>query len=144
MDADNLLLLVVGADLRAELGDRPLATRLREAILQWQNANECDAPLLPVICTDVWYLNTTDLMSRPTISLGDPGVNAATAYLTPHLPTAFVMEHTLRIHMDPELVDARACLWGASAGATASAVEIFTRRHLDDFLRAAHEMRAAA
>jgi hypothetical protein len=53
------------------------------------------------------------------------------------LPTAFVIENTLRVHLDPEMIQLQACAWGVSASATASAVDLFVERYLDQFLRAA-------
>jgi hypothetical protein len=140
LNIDDLLLIVVGANLRAEMADRPLAYRLRDRILAWQEqagARDDVPALTPVICTDLWYLNNRELMERPTIAIGDPAVNAACAYLSTRLPTALVIEGTLRVHLDPEFIDVQACLWGVSNGATASAVDVFVERHMDTFLREA-------
>src|SRR5262245_43553297 len=96
IDPAGLLLIVVGAHLRAEFTDRPLAYRLREAVLRWQDQSlgEDDAPpLRPVVCSDVWYLNAAELAARPVISIGDPQVNAASAMLATRMPTAFVIEN---------------------------------------------------
>jgi hypothetical protein len=141
IDPNGLLLIVVGAHLRAEFTDRPLAYRLREQVLRWQDQSlgEDDAkPLRPVVCSDVWYLNSTELAARPTVCIGDPNVNAASAMLATRMPTAFVIENTLRVHLDLEFIDLRACMWGANHSATASAVDVFVERYLDGFLRAAH------
>ena len=139
-DPQQMLLVVVGSHLKAEINDRPLAYRLREAILRWQDQHH-DAddgpPLRPVVCSDVWYLNTPDLQDRPTVSIGDPQVNAASAMLSTHVPTAFVIENTLRVHVDQEFLDLRTCMWGANHSATASAIDLFVERYLNDFLRAA-------
>src|SRR5688572_24511798 len=89
---DQLLLIVVGAHLRAELHDRPLTDRLLQAIRA-----RGPARLRPVVCTDVWYLNAPELHARPVIAVGDPSVNAATAYLSNRLPTALLIEDSLRI-----------------------------------------------
>jgi len=45
-----------------------------------------------LVCSDVWYLNNDPLRSRPTISIGGPGVNALSAYLADKLPSAFAIE----------------------------------------------------
>lgn len=139
-DPHLMLLIVVGAHLRAEINDRPLAYRLRETILRWQDQHH-DAddgpPLRPVVCGDVWYLNAPDLQDRPAVSIGDPQVNAASAMLSTHIPTAFVIENTLRVHVDQEFLDLRSCMWGANHSATASAIDLFVERYLDGFLRAA-------
>ena len=146
-----LLLIVLGAHLRAELADRPLGYRLRDRIVQWQQdtlgpasrtpagaAASVDEPLLAAVCTDLWYLNAPDLMARPTICLGRPELNAASAYWANRLPTAFVIDDTLRIHLDPEFINLQACVWGRSDGGTASGVDLFEKRYLEPFLRTAH------
>ena len=43
IDVDRVMLIVVGAHLAAEVSDRPLAYRLREAALRWIDARETDA-----------------------------------------------------------------------------------------------------
>lgn len=139
LNAEHLLLIVVGAHLRAEMQDRPLAYHLRDRIAQWQRDHEGDEageahPLTPMVCTDVWYLNNQELLQRPAIALGEPGVNAATAYLSNRLPTALVVDHTLRVHLDPEFVNVQACLWGVDSAATATAIDMFIERYLDEFM----------
>ncbi len=101
-DPDTVLLIVVGSCLRAELSDRMLCYWLRERILSWQDEMTCDPPLLPVVCTDLWYLNADELRDRPVLTIGDPETNAATAYLAGKLPTAFIIDETLRVQLDPD------------------------------------------
>ena len=140
MSTDDLLVVVVGAHLRAELADRPLGYRLRERILQWQAGHPEVRPLQPVLCTDLWYLNAEDLMVRPTISVGAPELNAVSAFFANRLPTALVIDHSLRVQLDPEFVTLQACVWGVDEQATASSVDLFEQRYLDAFLRSAHDM----
>ena len=138
---DQLMLIVVGASLRAELTDRELAYRMRERVLRWEDEHEQSHgidPLTPVVCSDLWYMNDQPLLARPVISIGDPETNAASAFLGGRLPTAFVIDDTLRIHLDPEFHDVRASLWGVRHAATASAIDVFTERYFDAFLGAAH------
>lgn len=137
LDIDQVLLIVVGADLRAEMTDRPLGYRLREQMLRWydQYRDDVDSPLDPVLCTDLWYLNDRSLTSRPVVAIGDPEINAASAYLANYLPTAFVIEQTLRVQLDPTFGQSGVCLWGVSPSATVSAIDAFVERYLDDFLR---------
>ena len=137
------MLIVVGSSLDAEITDRPLAYRLREAVLRRLDAERTHGEpelhelhgLEPIVCTDLWYLNDTALHGHPAIALGDPATNAAAAAIASRLPTAFVVEQTLRVHLDPEFIELKACLWGVSPGATASAVDLFVERYLDGFLR---------
>ena len=141
-DTDTLLLVVVGAHLRAELTDRPLAYMLVERIEVWQRRHVEADRLTPLVCSDMWYLNAAELLSRPTICLGRPGVNAASAFFANRLPTAFVLEETFQVQLDLEFITMQACVWGVNAAATASGVELFEDRYLDSFLRAAHGMPA--
>jgi hypothetical protein len=167
MNTGDLLLVIVGAHLRAEASDRPLAYRLRDAIARWPRAAcqarsaagqpdgrsttpaaagaavaPADSELLtPMVCSDLWYLNAPELMVRPAISIGDAEVNAASAYLANRVPAAFVLDDSYQILVDQEYLDLRACLWGVRPAATSAALEMFISRYLDAFLRAAHGMR---
>lgn len=136
-DDPIIVLIVVGATLDAERFDRPLGYRLREAILGWRDEQQADIAVDPVVCTDLWYLNDESLHRLPVVAIGDPEVNAATAYLASRLPTAFVIDDTLRVHLDPDFVEPRACLWGASPTATVSAVDLFTERYLEELVLSA-------
>ena len=138
LDPKKLILLVVGAHLRAEVADRPLGDRLRQRILHWQAENPSGELLVPLICTDLWYLNAQDLLLRPTISIGPPEVNAASAYFANRLPTAFVIDQTLQVQLDPEFVTLQACIWGVDRRATAAGLDIFVDRYLVEFLSSAH------
>ncbi len=140
LEAKALVLIVVGAHLEAETTDRALAYRLREHVLAWQDVIACPEPVCPVVCSDLWYLNNQPLRLRPTITLGRPETNAATAYLAARVPTAFVLEDVYRIQFDPELIDLNACIWGSRPQATADAMECFIDRYLDEFLRGVHQM----
>ena len=140
LDPALLLLIVVGARLEAELTDRALGYRLREQILRWQERAEGPVSLRPVLCTDLWYLNTQALRLRPTIALGSPDDNAATAYLAARIPTALIVEDCYRIQLDPELIDLNACLWGTSPETTATALDCFSQRYLPQYLAMAHRM----
>ncbi len=139
---DRLLLIVVGAHLSAERTDRPLGYRLRDTIALWQEANTDSAGLMPLVCTDLWYLNASELMVRPTISVGRPDLNAVSAYFANRLPTALVVDDSLQVQLDPEFANLQACVWGVDESATASGVDLFERRYLDPFLRSAHGMEA--
>ncbi|MCA9281776.1 MAG: hypothetical protein H6812_03330 [Phycisphaeraceae bacterium] len=134
-DTDRLTLIVVGAHLRAERVDRPIAYRLREHLLREVDALEADMDVM--LCTDVWYLNNDALRARPTVSVGGPGVNALSAFLIDKVPTAFAIDDVLSIHMDVEDADPIACVWGTSAGALASGVDAFCERYAERFVRLA-------
>jgi hypothetical protein len=137
-DSDRLILIVTGAHLRAETGDRPSAYRLRNRMLRGLGRDGGEDPEAPVVvCSDLWYLNRDELRSRPTISVGAPGVNALSAYLGDKLPSAFAIEGVLVVQLDPAFEDRMACCWGVDHAATSAAVDAFCERYLEDFMAAA-------
>lgn len=140
---EQALVVVVGAHPRSEIADRPLAAWLARTIAARLEARG-ERGLLPIVVTDLWYLSDRLLMQRPAISIGEPGLNAATAHHAVRLPQLLVIEDRLRIHLDPEYPRVRACLWGQGADATEQAVRLFADRHLEGFLDAAETIAAAA
>ena len=137
-DNYHMLLIVVGAHMRAEVADRPLAYGLRQRIHEWfdQRAGEINVAVRCVVCSDIWYVNQPDLARHPTISLGGPGVNALSAYFAQKLARAFVRDNQMIIQLDPEFVDLRVCIWGMNHELTVEALELFNHRYLEGYLRA--------
>ena len=82
-DGANLLLIVVGAHLRAEVADRPLAYRLRERIHAWleKYGPGINVGLIPVVCSDVWYMNQ-EALHKILEEYGVPLVYTATDFWT--------------------------------------------------------------
>lgn len=132
----DVLPIVVGAHPRAEVGHRSLAATMSDQIVSWSRRSGIQGFPHPLIVTDLWFLNAPPLMERPTISIGDPEVNAVTAWMSTRLQTAMVVDDLLRIQMDPELLDLRACLWGVTHEATETACETFVTKYLPEFLDA--------
>jgi hypothetical protein len=124
-----MLPIIVGAGPRAEISDRPLAQAVQQAI-------QCEATgeLHPIILTDLWYLNDRDLLVQPSIVIGDPEQNAASAFHAPRLPTILLVEEHYRILMDQDGGIGHACMWGSGHDATISAVSTFVDRFLSLFL----------
>lgn len=137
-EVSDLMLIVVGAHLRAEIADRPLAYRLKQRIDQWidQHRQGMNISLMPVVCSDIWYVNNESLQSRPTISLGGPGVNGLSAYYRQKLHDAVTRENQVLIQLDPEFTDLRVCVWGMNHALTVEALDLFMARFLDNYLRA--------
>ncbi len=137
-DVGNLIVLVVGAHLRAEVADRPVAYRLGEEIRRWveRQGERLSIRFTPVVCCDVWYMSQEPLQRRPTISVGGPGVNSLSAYYAQKLNPALVRENQMIIQLDPEFVDLRVCVWGMNHELTLGAVNYFTQHYLDSYLRA--------
>ncbi len=140
INTDRLILIVTGAHLKAEASDRPLAYHLRKVMSDWLTRKglpenpECPRVL---VCSDVWYLNNEPLRSRPTVSIGGPGVNALSAYLGDKLPSAFSIENVLLVQAEIEFIDVVATCWGVDDSSTAAAVEAFANKYLDAFMTAA-------
>jgi len=132
------VLIVVGASLRAEVADRPLAARLQRRIRQWLTRHEATLELTidPIVCSDVWYLNSDELQRRPTISLGGPGVNALSACFAEDLDEEPGDDTHVLIQIDPEFTDLRAAIWGWDHELTVKGVEVFCKQYLDRFLHA--------
>jgi hypothetical protein len=146
IDVDRLLVIVTGVQLKAELGDRPLAYRIEAEVRQRladllpkPAANE--PPLLsPVVVSDVYYLNHEEMQSRPTIAVGGPGMNMVAANWAEELPAVLAIENVLVIQMDVDLKDLRCAVWGMDHLATVRAVETFlVKGYLDAFVRGAVE-----
>ena len=140
IDTDRLICIVVGVQLRAELGDRPLAYRVEQEVRDRLDAALGKPPeggpprLAPVVLSDVFYLNSEELQARPCISVGGPAMNAVSAMLVDKLPTAVAVEDTLVIQMDLDMDDQRCAVWGMNHLDTVRAVELFVSKYLDTFL----------
>ena len=137
-DVADALMIVVGAHLRAEAADRPLAYGLQEEIRRWlaAHAGEINVTVEPVVCSDIWYVNQEALQLRPTVSIGGPGVNAVSAYYANRLPRAVVRDDQATIQLDTEFIDLRVCVWGVDHASTRDALARFQDKYLDGYLRA--------
>ena len=133
---DHVLPIVVGTHLRAELGDRRRGYCLSEAIVDWMEKHELAGPPWPLVCSDLWYLNDTELRTRPTICIGQPEVNAATAALSSKLDSILLEDNAYRIQGDPEYLDLKYCLWGIDDSHTNQCLEQFIKNYLPNFLGA--------
>lgn len=136
---DPSVVIVVGADLRAEALDRPIVHALQRGVntLLAKEATALGRSIpAAVVCTDVWYLNSNLLRLCPTISVGGPDLNALSAYLIGRIPPIFAVEGRYAIHADPRREQLAACLWGVDATNTAHAMDLFCTKHLPDFVQA--------
>ena len=136
VNIDNVIPIVIGTHLRAELGDRRRGYYLKEAIVDWMEQQELFGPPWPLVCSDMWYLNQADLRTRPTICIGQPELNAATAALSPKLETVLLTEDAYRIQCDPEYVELRCCMWGIDDEHTNQCVDQFIKNMLPNFIGA--------
>ena len=141
IDTDRLIWIVTGVQLKAELGDRPLAYRIEAEIRKLLvdllgKTPEGEPPLLsPAVISDVYYLNNEEIQDRPVIAVGGPGVNMVAANLVETLPTVVSIENQLVIQMDIEMNDPRCAVWGMDHLTTVQAVELFiVKGYLDTFV----------
>lgn len=139
---EQVIAIVVGAHPRAEIADRPWAGRLARGMrgaLRGRGHELGEGPM-PLVVSDVWYLNDDQLRLQPTVSIGDPSVNAASAMFAGKLPCGFAIENACQLLIDPELLDARACLWGVDDDSTRIAIERFESKWLEEFLDASEHV----
>lgn len=142
-DAERAIAIVVGAHPRAEITDRPwanlLARRMRSVLAERGLAMDRGGPI-PLVVTDVWYLNDDVLRRQPTVAVGDPAVNAASAYFANRLPCAYAIENACQLLLDPELLEPRACFWGIDDESLKLAMERFDAKWIGPFLEAAENV----
>ena len=138
IDPSHLLLVVVGAHLRAEEMDRPLAYRLSERIEGWVQSHDkaLATPIKTLVCTDIWYLNHPVLHTRPTVSIGGPGVNALSSHFAKSIGGYEPEDQQVVIQIDPEFTDLRVSIWGTDHDLTAKGLDVFLAEYLENFLKA--------
>lgn len=135
----RLLLIVTGSTLRAEEMDRPLGYYLKQQIesslSQPPKAGQhsIDDYVVHVIA-DFRWIHDEALQRLPTISLGGPGVNALAHKWLEEVPVSLAYNERYFIQMDPDLVEARASIWGMDNATTQIAVAVFLDRFLPRFL----------
>ena len=152
-EIENLVLVVVGAHLRAEMHDRAVANVLREAVdeavtTRWSAFHDTagngasggvggqtgrENPPRTVVLTDFWRLNDPLLAPLPQVSIGHPEVNALSAFLADKVPPAFVIDGELAVQFDAAAPEAIALCWGTDHRGTARAVDEFIARYLASF-----------
>jgi hypothetical protein len=131
---NQVMPIVVGTNLSAELCDRRRAMFLQQAISAWMQEQKIDDAPWPLVCSDLWYLNDTELRVQPTICIGNPDVNAATAALSSKLETVHLEENRFHIQLDPEFIDLRCCIWGVDDESTQAGMDYFVCGYLPHFL----------
>jgi hypothetical protein len=131
---NHVMPIVVGANLSAELCDRRRAMYLQQAITDWMQEQGINEAPWPLVCSDLWYLNDTELRVQPTICIGNPDVNAATAALSSKLETVHLEDAQFRIQLDPQFIDLKCCIWGVDDAGTQSGMDYFVCGYLPHFL----------
>ena len=134
IESDQVLPIVVGAHLRAEVGDRARANRVKDAIVGWMKENHITDPPWPLVCSDLWYLNQIELKTQPTICIGHPEINAATAAIAAALQTVALVDDSYRIQLDPEYIDCTCCFWGVDDAHSEHATVAFIADFMPELL----------
>jgi hypothetical protein len=122
VDTDETVVLVTGTSLRAEEADRPLAYWIKREI---DRRGAGHAYRRGVVVGDRWYLENGVFHLNPTIAIGGPGANAASAEFADSVPMAWTREDRAFIQADFGGELRRAILWGADVAGTTLAVEQF-------------------
>lgn len=140
--SEKLILIVVGAHIRAELHDRAIAAEVRSAVAgavrtRWTSAGLHDDPPTVVILSDLWRLNDPHLAPLPQVAIGHPELNAVTAFFADKIPPAFVVDGEFAVQFDAAAPEAVAACWGTTHAGTARAAAVFIERYLDRFADAA-------
>ncbi|MEM0914633.1 MAG: hypothetical protein AAGB29_11940 [Planctomycetota bacterium] len=141
IDDAPLLLIVTGSGLEPEAHDRPLAYDLSDRVVAWcgDHSDVMATPVVPVVVSDLAYLNHKSWRRLPTIGIGGPEQNAFTEYYASFLPEPDPIEDPERqvvIQMDPEFTDLHVSVWGSTSSLTQRGVELFCDDYLDRYLRA--------
>lgn len=127
IDTDDTILIVTGADLPAEMNDRPVAYRLKDEI---DRLGRGVAFRGAVVVSDRWYGDNRIFHLCATIAVGGPGVNAVAAALVRELPMVLQRDDRVFVQGAWQGETRRASLWGADRAATAEAVETFVQEGL--------------
>lgn len=141
IDTNTVVPVVVGAHIRAEISDRPTAQWLADQLTD-ELADACP-DLCAVVCTDLWYLNDDRLQTRPTVSVGEPELNAYAAFLADKLPDVYSVKDVLVVQMDLRSDDTVASCWGRDAISTRQAAQAFAERYLSGFVDSIARQHAA-
>lgn len=138
VDLSLIVPVVVGAHIEAELADRATAQWLADQLTD--EFAQRSPGLRAVVCTDLWYLNDDRLRSRPAVSVGEPELNAYTAFLADKLPDVYSVRDVLIVQLDLHAVDLVAACWGRDAPATRLAAQAFAERYMGGFCDAVAEL----
>jgi hypothetical protein len=92
IDANQTILIVVGADLKPEEIDRPMAYKLKSAfesspLFEEHPFRKC------LVISDALYKHDKIIKVCPTVAVGGPGVNLVAAELVERLPVYLAREN---------------------------------------------------
>jgi len=135
LDVNETILIVVGADIKPEQKDRPLAYWLQKQIdkaggFERTPFSKC------IVITDALFNNDKIIQACPTISIGGPGVNRVTAELINKLPVYISEDYRYYIQCDDKPGKNRVLIWGMDQETSSGALNVFVESGLlYDFLK---------
>jgi hypothetical protein len=135
IDANQTILIVVGADLKPEEIDRPMAYKLKSAfesspLFEEHPFRKC------LVISDALYKHDKIIKVCPTVAVGGPGVNLVAAELVERLPVYLARENRYYIQSDRDFSERKISIWGMDREATEEAIDIFIENGiLDNFLK---------
>lgn len=134
IDANQTILIVVGADLKPEEVDRPMAYKLKSAfesspLFGKHPFRKC------LVISDALYRHDKIIKVCPTVAVGGPGVNLVAAEFVEKLPVYIARENRYYIQSDKDFSERKISIWGMDREATEEAIDTFIEKGiLDDFL----------
>jgi len=136
IDVNQTILIVVGADLKPEEVDRPLAYKLKQALEASPHFG--DHPFRKcLVISDALYRHDKIIGVCPTVAIGGPGVNTVAAEFIEQLPVYLSQENRYFIQLDKSFKDPKISIWGMDRNSTEEALDMFIANGiLDDFLKA--------
>lgn len=136
IDVNQTILIVVGADLKPEEVDRPLAYKLKAAFESSKFYG--DHPFRKcLVISDSLYQSDKIIRVCPTVAVGGPGVNSVAAEFVEKLPVYLSRDNRYFIQLDKEFSELKVSIWGMDRKSTEEAIDMFVANGiLDDFLKA--------
>jgi hypothetical protein len=129
LDVNETILIVVGADIKPEEKDRPLAYWLQRKIQE--AAGYGKTPFRKsVVISDALYKSDKIIQACPTICIGGPGVNSLANEWVKSLPVYISEDDRYFIQYDLDSAKKRISIWGMDQETTSGALNVFVESGL--------------
>ena len=129
LDVNETILIVVGADIKPEEKDRPLAYWLQRKIQEADGYGKTPFRKTVVI-SDALYNSDKIIQACPTICIGGPGVNTIANEWVKKLPVYISEDNKYYIQYDLDSAKKRISIWGMDQETTSGALNIFVESGL--------------
>jgi hypothetical protein len=132
---NETILIVVGADIKPEEKDRPLAYWLQKKIRE-SNGYGKTPFRKAIVITDALYHSDRIIQACPTICIGGPGVNSIAGDWVKKLPIYISEDNKYFIQYDAASSNKRVSIWGMDQETTSGALNVFVESGLlNDYLK---------